>query len=130
MTMDGIEKILEEKEKREDERYLFIKENLDTFKAEFREKMNEVLEAIKKIAEKGEKNQSDIVDIRTAHYHLIEKVGELEQRDKDLKFVRSIGTPLKFIGFISLIVVVVIVLLLAFGFDPLIKVIGVLKNFP
>ena len=42
--MEGIDKILEEREKRENDRYAFLKENLDTFRQEIGSKMDEVLD--------------------------------------------------------------------------------------
>ena len=43
MTTDGIDKILEEREERENDGYAFLKENLDTFRQEICSKMDEVL---------------------------------------------------------------------------------------
>ena len=58
MTMEGIDKILEEREKRENDRYAFLKENLDTFRQEIGSKMDEVLEAIRELAKDGKRTRS------------------------------------------------------------------------
>ena len=52
--MEGIDKILEEREKRENDRYTFLKENLDTFRKEIGDKMDELLKAVRELASKGE----------------------------------------------------------------------------
>lgn len=129
MTMDGIDKILEEREKRENDRYAFLKENLDTFRQEIGSKMDEVLEAIRELAKDGKKNQDDIRDIRNENFHLIQRVEILEDQMKRLSIYRHLNTWLKLLAVISAVSIIVVIILLAFGFEPLVNVVGVLKNF-
>ena len=129
MTMDGIDKILEEREKRENDRYAFLKENLDTFRQEIGSKMDEVLEAIRELAKDGKKNQDDIRDIRNDNFHLIQRVGILEDQMKRLSIYRHLNTWIKLLAVISAVSIVVVIILLAFGFEPLVNIVGVLKNF-
>ena len=129
MTMDGIDKILEEREKRENDRYAFLKENLDTFRKEIGDKMDELLKAVRELASKGEKNQEDIRDIRNENFYLVQRVGVLEDQMKRLSIYRHLNTWLKLLAVISAVSIVVVIILLAFGFEPLVNVVGVLKNF-
>ena len=129
MTMDGIDKILEEREKRENDRYAFLKENLDTFRQEIGSKMDEVLEAIRELAKDGKKNQDDIRDIRNENFYLIQRVGILEDQMKRLSIYRHLNTWMKLLGVVAVVSIVVVIILLAFGLEPLVKIVGVLKNF-
>lgn len=128
MTMEGIDKILEEREKRENDRYAFLKENLDTFRQEIGSKMDEVLEAIRELAKDGKKNQDDIRDIRNENCYLVQRVGILEDQMKRLSIYRHLNTWLKLLAVISAVSIIVVIILLAFGFEPLVNVVGVLKN--
>lgn len=129
MTMEGIDKILEEREKRENDRYAFLKENLDTFRQEIGSKMDELLKAVRELASKGEKNQEDIRDIRNENFYLVQRIGILEDQMKRLSIYRHLNTWIKLLAVISAVSIVVVIILLAFGFEPLVNVVGVLKNF-
>ena len=129
MTMDGIDKILAEREKREDDRYEFLKENINTFRKEIGDKMDELLKAVRELASKGEKNQEDIRDIRNENFYLVQRVGVLEDQMKRLSIYRHLNTWIKLLAVISAVSIVVVIILLAFGFEPLVNVVGVLKNF-
>lgn len=129
MTMEGISEILAEREKRENDRYAFLKENLDTFRKEIGDKMDELLKAVRELASKGEKNHEDIRDIRNENFYLIQRVGILEDQMKRLSIYRHLNTWMKLLGVVALVSIVVTIILLAFGFDPLVKIVGVLKNF-
>ena len=129
MTMDGISEILAEREKRENDRYAFLKENLDTFRQEIGGKMDEVLEAIRELAKDGKKNQDDIRDIRNENFYLVQRVGVLEDQMKRLSIYRHLNTWIKLLALISVVSIVVVIILLACGFEPLVNVVGVLKNF-
>ena len=127
--MEGISEILAEREKRENDRYAFLKENLDTFRKEIGDKMDELLKAVRELASKGEKNQEDIRDIRNENFYLVQRVGVLEDQMKRLSIYRHLNTWLKLLAVISAVSIVVVIILLAFGFEPLVNVVGVLKNF-
>ncbi len=127
--MEGIDKILEEREKRENDRYTFLKENLDTFRKEIGDKMDELLKAVRELASKGEKNQEDIRDIRNENFYLVQRIGILEDQMKRLSIYQHLNTWLKLLAVISVVSIVVVIILLAFGFEPLVNVVGVLKNF-
>ena len=129
MTMDGIDKILAEREKRENDRYEFLKENINTFRKEIGDKMDELLKAVRELASKGEKNHEDIRDIRNENFYLVQRVGILEDQMKRLSIYRHLNTWIKLLGVVALVSIVVTIILLAFGFDPLVKIVGVLKNF-
>ena len=127
--MEGIDKILEEREKRENDRYAFLKENLDTFRKEIGDKMDELLKAVRELASKGEKNQEDIRDIRNENFYLVQRVGILEDQMKRLSIYRHLNTWMKLLGVVAVVSIVVVIILLAFGLEPLVKIVGVLKNF-
>ena len=129
MTMEGIDKILEEREKRENDRYTFLKENLDTFRKEIGDKMDELLKAVRELASKGEKNQEDIRDIRNENFYLVQRIGILEDQMKRLSIYRHLNTWIKLLGVVAVVSIFVTIILLAFGFYPLVKIVGVLKNF-
>ena len=129
MTMDEIDKILAEREKRENDRYEFLKENINTFRKEIGDKMDELLKAVRELASKGEKNQEDIRDIRNENFYLVQRIGILEDQMKRLSIYRHLNTWIKLLAVISAVSIVVVIILLAFGFDPLVNVVGVLKNF-
>lgn len=129
MTMDEIDKILAEREKRENDRYEFLKENINTFRKEIGDKMDELLKAVRELASKGEKNHEDIRDIRNENFYLVQRVGILEDQMKRLSIYRHLNTWIKLLGVVALVSIVVTIILLAFGFDPLVKIVGVLKNF-
>ena len=127
--MDGIDKILEEREKRENDRYAFLKENLDTFRQEIGSKMDELLKAVRELAKDGKKNQDDIRDIRNENCYSVQRIGILEDQMKRLSIYRHLNTWIKLLALISVVSIVVVIILLAFGFEPLVNVVGVLKNF-
>ena len=127
--MDEIDKILDEREKRENDRYEFLKENINTFRKEIGDKMDELLKAVRELASKGEKNHEDIRDIRNENFYLVQRVGILEDQMKRLSIYRHLNTWIKLLGVVALVSIVVTIILLAFGFDPLVKIVGVLKNF-
>ena len=129
MTMDGISEILAEREKRENDRYEFLKENINTFRKEIGDKMDELLKAVRELASKGEKNQEDIRDIRNENFYLVQRVGVLEDQMKRLSIYRHLNTWMKLLGVVAVVSIVVVIILLAFGFEPLVNVVGVLKNF-
>ena len=129
MTMDEIDKILAEREKRENDRYEFLKENINTFRKEIGDKMDELLKAVRELASKGEKNHEDIRDIRNENFYLVQRVGILEDQMKRLSIYRHLNTWMKLLGVVALVSIFVTIILLAFGFDPLVKIVGVLKNF-
>ena len=129
MTMDGISEILAEREKRENDRYEFLKENINTFRKEIGDKMDELLKAVRELASKGEKNQEDIRDIRNENFYLVQRVGVLEDQMKRLSIYRHLNTWMKLLGVVAVVSIVVVIILLACGFDPLVNVVGVLKNF-
>ena len=92
-------------------------------------KMDEVLEAIRELAKDGKKNQDDIRDIRNENFYLIQRVGILEDQMKRLSIYRHLNTWMKLLGVVAVVSIVVVIILLAFGFEPLVNVVGVLKNF-
>lgn len=124
-------KWLEERDMRYRETFDKLEEKIDTFATELKQKMQELIDYVKQL---NEKRMGDVKRIDRAE-QLIEAQRDryedmMEWRSKiehDVRFIRNFSTPIKFVMFIAFITAMVVVILTAWGLDPLIKLITMLK---
>ena len=131
MGTTDFEKWLSERDLRYEQTFENLEKKFDTFASDLNKKMDELLNYIKSVEEKRQKDSQRLDNTRTDVDRQNDDIRELfewkAKVEANYKFLEYINTPTKFILWIVGVTTLTVIMLAIFGFEPMLKLISLVK---
>ena len=131
MGTTDFEKWLAERDLRYEQTFENLEKKFDTFASNLNKKMDELLDYIKSVEEKRQKDSQRLDNTRTDVDRQKDDIKELfewkAKVEANYKFLEYINTPTKFILWIVGITTLTVTMLSIFGFEPMLKLMSLVK---
>lgn len=131
MGTTDFERWLAERDLRYEQTFDNLEKKFDTFATDLNKKMDELLKYIKELEDRRAKDSKKIDETRTDVDRQRDDMKELSEWktkvEANYKFLEYINTPTKFILWIVAVTTVTVTVLSIFGYEPMLKLISLVK---
>ena len=131
MGTTDFERWLAERDLRYEQTFDNLEKKFDTFATDLNKKMDELLKYIKELEDRRAKDSKKIDETRTDVERQRDDIEELSEWktkvEANYKFLEYINTPTKFILWIVAVTTVTVTVLSIFGYEPMLKLISLVK---